>query len=654
MIVRMKKFFLFFPSGKEDEFLREIQKLRIVEIHRLPSDFGFQEYLKKSIPAEEKLRKVEFLLDLIKRIEGKKPEGKILLTKRQEEEIVKKFPLDEIYERFMELDKILNKNREYLDKIKGKIEELKEFSNLDIPPATIYKLKNFSHIFFSANRNQEKKLEKLAEDYSLEKIKEDKGKSFYIILFPKEEKEKVEKYLAGINVKIYTIKPYHKKIDEILEKLERIKENTEKEIRRIENEISKVTEWKNQLLVISDHIQTEIERYKTIEKISSTNFLSGFSGWIKEKEIERFKRIVEEKIPESYLVFQDPEEDEEVPVALENSPLIQPFEVVTDLYGRPVYKGIDPTGPLTPFFLICFAFCLTDAGYGLLLILLYFILSKRFRYYPAVLKFLKLLFYSGIATFIIGAFTGGWFGNTVERMPEGFLIKKILEKITILNPLESGQKATLFLALALLIGYIQILWGVFLKFFHSVKTYSFKKSQEPFSVLLLHILFPVIILMFIKMKNNIFSFLLPKFLITLFILNLLYLMYLKASTQKEIMLKIFWAFYGVYTIFAGNLLGDILSYSRLFGLGLTTAVLALVVDEMVFLVRNIPYLGFIIAGVVFIIGHFGNLVINLLGGYVHTSRLQYLEFFTKFFEGGGRPFIPFGEVRNHTILSVEK
>jgi len=130
-------------------------------------------------------------------------------------------------------------------------------------------------------------------------------------------------------------------------------------------------------------------------------------------------------------------------------------------------------------------------------------------------------------------------------------------------------------------------------------------------------------------------------------------MYLKASSQKEIMLKLFWAFYGVYSIFAGNFLGDILSYSRLFGLGLTTAVLALVVDEMVFLAKNIPYFGLIIAGIIFIIGHFGNLVINLLGGYVHTSRLQYLEFFTKFFEGGGRPFSPFGEVRNYTVM-IEK
>ena len=93
-----------------------------------------------------------------------------------------------------------------------------------------------------------------------------------------------------------------------------------------------------------------------------------------------------------------------------------------------------------------------------------------------------------------------------------------------------------------------------------------------------------------------------------------------------------------------------MSYSRLFGLGLTTGVLALVVNEMVFMAKGIPFAGIIIASIIFIIGHFGNLAINLLGGYVHTSRLQYLEFFTKFFEGGGKPFSPLREARHYTYL----
>jgi V/A-type H+/Na+-transporting ATPase subunit I len=128
----------------------------------------------------------------------------------------------------------------------------------------------------------------------------------------------------------------------------------------------------------------------------------------------------------------------------------------------------------------------------------------------------------------------------------------------------------------------------------------------------------------------------------------------KAREQKGLVMKAFWAFYGGYNVIASNLLGDVLSYSRLFGLGLTTAVLGLVVNELVFMSTGIPYIGYLLGGFIFIIGHTGNLAINLLGGYVHTSRLQYLEFFTKFFESGGRPFNPFREVRNYTYIEPTK
>ncbi|MCM8777920.1 MAG: V-type ATP synthase subunit I, partial [Candidatus Omnitrophica bacterium] len=131
------------------------------------------------------------------------------------------------------------------------------------------------------------------------------------------------------------------------------------------------------------------------------------------------------------------------------------------------------------------------------------------------------------------------------------------------------------------------------------------------------------------------------------------LMILKGMSQKGFFMKFFWAFYGAYNVIAGNLLGDVLSYSRLFGLGLTTAVLGLVVNEMVFMSKGIPFAGYIIAVLLFIFGHLANLGINLLGGYVHTSRLQYLEFFTKFFEGGGRPFSPLKEPRQYTYLKPE-
>jgi V/A-type H+-transporting ATPase subunit I len=163
----------------------------------------------------------------------------------------------------------------------------------------------------------------------------------------------------------------------------------------------------------------------------------------------------------------------------------------------------------------------------------------------------------------------------------------------------------------------------------------------------------LIISVVFKKQDNPLSLYLIYVSVFLLISAFLFLMLIKAKEQKGIVMKLFWAFYGAYNVIAGNLLGDILSYSRLFGLGLTTAVLGLVVNEMAFMSKGIPYAGYIIAVILLIVGHIGNLAINLLGSYVHTSRLQYLEFFTKFFESGGRQFRPFSPIRKYTYISKD-
>ncbi|MCM8803773.1 MAG: hypothetical protein NC833_00770, partial [Candidatus Omnitrophica bacterium] len=330
----------------------------------------------------------------------------------------------------------------------------------------------------------------------------------------------------------------------------------------------------------------------------------------------------------------------------ENSKLIEPFEVVTDLYGRPIYKNIDPTGPLSIFFAISFGFCLTDAGYGILLIIISSLLMRKFRFLPNFIKFLRLLLICGISTLIIGALTGGWFGDILYKLPDNLSIIKFLKKFVVLNPLESGDKSILFLSLALGFGYIQIIWGLILNLYTQLKRFPLKYCGEAISLLLIQIIVGIIIVGYLKTK------ILLKIPLYILLLCFLYFMIEKARAQKEFILKGFWAIYGTYSVIAGNILGDVLSYSRLFGLGLTTSVLALVVNQMVLMVKNIPFIGVFISIIIFILGHIGNLMINLLGSYVHSSRLQYLEFFTKFFEGGGRVFKPFKEIRIYTFKKV--
>ena len=643
MIARMKKFYLFFASG-EEKVLREMQKTGIVEIQTLPEDFGFKISRQKETEVEEKLKKIDFLKSLIQ-----KTPNKILISEEEEQKTIGEFPLEETFNKFNSLQSLLKKKEKTDKRIKSLLSEIFPFENLEIAPASLHQMKRFSFFFFLIEEKNIKDLEQLKK-YPLEEIKVEKKQRLFLVLFPENEREYVEKILKNLNVKFRTIRPFRKKIPYVIKKLTAISEKNQQEKEILENKLKEVSVLKNEIFVLSDYLKTYRHYIHTKKNfLSSSRYIKGFSGWIKEKNIPYLKNLLKKSAPGNYLFVRDPEEGEETPVALENSPLIQPFEVVTDLYGKPVYKGLDPTTPLSLFFILAFAFCLTDAGYGIILIVLSLLFMKKFKFFPTPARALKLLLYCGIATVIAGSITGGWFGDLPQRMPANFAITRFFKKIEVINPLESGEKALILLKCSLIFGYIQLLWGLFLNLFHSLKQFGLKKAREALVLFSIQILAGLIILAFLGVKKIGLPLFTVKILGGLLILNFLYLAFLKSREQKEIMLKIFWFIYGPYGVIADNLLGHPLSYSRLFGLGLTTAVLGLVINEMVHFTKQIPYIGFIAAGVVFIIGHLGNLAINLLGAYVHTSRLQYLEFFSKFFESGGKPFSPFSEVREYTV-----
>ncbi|HOL21242.1 MAG TPA: hypothetical protein PLQ41_00100 [bacterium] len=645
MIARMKKFYLFF-TGDPSDFLMELQKEGCAEINRLPEMFGFGHTLLTRENTEEIIRKVEFLKNTLKKVEGKTFSGKIILTEKEEEDIIRNFPLDEIYEKFFQITEEIERRKKIGEKISGIKKELFLIKDLTVIPRDLFSMKHFSFCFFQLTKKQ-KKPDSIS-GFKVEKIREDEKGILFLVIFPLDKQQEIINRLKEIKGTVLHIRRWNRLPSEILNKIEALEEKNVKAIERLENQLKEISSLKYRILVFYDYVHSFSQYLRATETTGISRFVKGFQGWIKENDIPRMKALLRKNLPDGYLYISDPETGDEIPIALENKSIIEPFEVVTDLYGRPVYKNVDPTPHLSIFFILSFAFCITDAAYGIILMLLSIVFMKKFRYTPGIVKFFRLILYSSIATIFMGAITGSWFGNILSRLPSGSLPVKSLNKLIILNPLEGGNQTFLFLGWALALGYIQILWGLCLNLANSIRYYGLKKSGEPFTLLTIQVLVALIIISFITSRKELIF---P--LSSLLFLSLISLMILKGLTQKGFM-RVFWAFYGAYNVIASNLLGDVLSYSRLFGLGLTTAVLALVVNEMVFMSKGIPFIGYIIAGILFIFGHLANLGINLLGGYVHTSRLQYLEFFTKFFESGGRPFSPLKEARQFTYLNKEK
>jgi len=267
-------------------------------------------------------------------------------------------------------------------------------------------------------------------------------------------------------------------------------------------------------------------------------------------------------------------------------------------------------------------------------ILSYFALVK-FKFEGMTKKFFGLFFLGGISTFLTGAIMGSWMGDAVSYLPESMQSIRIFleDKVTLLNPIENPMP---LLIISLILGVIQIYTGFIIKFLVNIKEKKITTGlmdQGSWLLLISGIIFYIItvaIPSFSKMK-----------IISNYIIyaGLLALVLTQGRRNKGFILKIAGGVISLYDLI--GYFSDILSYSRLFALGLSTAVLAVVVNNFVMLFKDIPFLGIILATLVFIIGHVFNMVISGMGAFIHSTRLQYVEFFTKFYEGGGSTFKPF-------------
>ncbi|MCM8756944.1 MAG: hypothetical protein NC823_00495 [Candidatus Omnitrophica bacterium] len=639
MVEPMRRFYLFW-TGQAETLLRELQKASLVEIEELPAELGFSLGQARTGESGASLEKLE----TIRKVIGENGSGKVVLTREEEERVVKETPLEVIArlaDQFRQKEELLTRREKKLMEMD---QELQVIEKLDLPPAELLNLKGFAGRFYTL---PEDKLETLAEKIEVvfEVLQRSRKKVVIAVILPTQEIETKERQLISLGASPLSVTRYHRRPNLIRKRVQFLLNQVRKEKEHLLTEREKLASWREKVLVLTDWYRSQDITNQGVSLIGRSKFVQGMAGWVPESALKDFERLASKFLPEHCLVTRLPLPEEKPPVKLANPPLITPFEVVTDLYGRPAYGGIDPTGPLSFFFALCFAYCLTDAAYGLILAALSFFLARRFRYQPSLRKFFHLFFISGLVTTGLGTVTGGWFGDLLVRLPASSLIGNFLKKLVLLNPLGGSKETFLFLGIALALGYIQIVWGLLINLWKS--HHSLRSLGEASLLLLIQLLVPAAGLALFLFK---WGAPVVIFLVVGLGLCFLGLALLKAAEQKEFMLKLFWAFYAPYNVIAGNLLGDPLSYCRLFGLGLTTGLLALAVNEIVFLARGVPYVGFLLAGVIFLTGHLANLAINLLGSYVHSSRLQYLEFFSKFFEGGGRVFQPFNEGRKHTIL----
>jgi len=393
-----------------------------------------------------------------------------------------------------------------------------------------------------------------------------------------------------------------------------------------------------------DYYYLELAKLDALAKTSGTRSSFVMEAWVPLSAEDVTLNKIKEVAPTALVLTTDPKEGETVPSYTRNGKVVGAFgENITALFGHPKYGGLDPNPFVALFYFIFFGFMLSDAGYGILMTIACFVFLIVKKPVKRSGSFLLMFGLCGISTILWGAFFGGWFGIEAQFL-EANAFGRFLLHFKVLDPL-NGSQALIMFGLALGLGAVQIAVGFFLNGYSKMKTSPLDGIFNDFSWVIIFIGLAVYL-----------AGMLPAFAAaakfgTYIALAGVAMLLIGGAIGKKNPLKMFMGafknIYGVVGVFS-----DILSYARLFGLGLTTGVIAMVLNKIAMIVVDmLPGVGYVFAIIILAVGHAFNIFINLLGAYVHNSRLQYVEFFSKFYSGEGHAFNPLGGKTKYVFLS---
>lgn len=558
---------------------------------------------------------------------------------------------DEIMDKIsviINLQKEISAKQNDILKLKANIEAVKPWLNMDVPGATTGTEKTaFIYGSFPGNITQEQLYQQIQSNEKFPKASDvrifysDKNQTCVAGFCMKKDEKQFEEALRQMDFSRPSL--IMRSIPEVS------KEKWTKRIAEFENsidnrieELRQLAEDREDIQLAADYFNSRAEKYDVLGRILQTKHVFIITGYIPKKEFEKLKETLTDK----FTVMIEAEEisaKEQPPVLLENNAFARPVEGVVESFGLPKKGEFDPSTIMAVFYYILFGMMLSDAAYGLIIFLACFIAIKKFpRMGDSLNKSLHMFMYCGISTTIWGVLFGGFFGDAITVVSNVFFHKNIELKALWFVPLNDPMRLLMY---SMVIGIIHMFLGL------GIKGYMLLKDNKIvdficdvllwYSLLigLILLLLPTDLFASISQMTFVFPVWLTILSKALTIIGLVGLLLMSGRRKgNKWAIRIALGAYDIYNV--TGWLSDLLSYSRLLALGLATGVIASVVNSMGSMIGDGP-VGIIVFIIVFIVGHTLNLAINLLGAYVHTNRLQYVEFFGKFYEGGGRAFNPF-------------
>lgn len=417
-----------------------------------------------------------------------------------------------------------------------------------------------------------------------------------------------------------------------------------KAIEDLEKQIADYAGSRQELRLISDYYRIRAEKYEILGQLPQTENTFALSGYVPAYLADSVVREFSEKF-DAAVELEEIKEEEQPPVLLKNNKFSESVEGVLASFGLPGKGEMDPTFFTSVFYVFLFGLMLSDAAYGLIVALICGVVLMKFpRMAEGLRKSIQLFFWCGLSTLVWGILFGGYFGDAIDVIARTFFGYEgegsIIPALWFV-PLNEPMKMLLY---SMLFGVIHLFTGLALKGYCCIRDGRYLDAVCDcglwFCLLigLIGMLLPTDIFAGIAGMQIVFPPALNAGAKGLAILGAVGILLMSGRSNKNFGVRIALGAYDLYNI--TGWLSDVLSYSRLLALGLATGVMATVFNSMASMGGK-SVVGVILFIVVFLIGHIFNMAINLLGAYVHTCRLQYVEFYGKFYEGGGKAFDPF-------------
>ena len=644
-IVKMSKFDLVVFAEQRAKVLKKLQKFKEVnfvdiELHEENGELskdaveGVTKYINNEelTHIDERLYQLSNAISLIKKYDERKTRLRDVIHGNEN------YTFDELAKKALSYDwkKVsseLNKIGTQYSQIKSEIskkymryDEIDLWERLDVNPKELKNLKKVNTFLGTVPIKLKGTfidgISKLDKTY-YEELKIVKDEVYYLVISSIDESEK-EKLAEVFRNSSFTVENLD--IDAVPQDykngLQKEISELKKEKRRLKAQIKTYSEDLTDLQAVYEYMQNKKLRIVESEKLAQTENTILIKGWIPTEKVSEFEKVVKDEAGDNYyLTFTDADRDDAtVPIKLKNGKVASTFENLTGMYAYPRYNEIDPTPLFTPFYILFFGMMGADVGYGLVLLLATMFVLKVVNLSSQMRKSIKFFFYLSFSVIFWGLLYGSYFGATIPGM------WRLVDPASQYNDLLIGS---------IVFGVVHIFVGLAIKAYMLIR--DGKSLEAVYDVLFWYMaLIGGMLFLIFKLMN--LSAVVANVSMWVMIAGMAGIVLTGGREAKGVGAKLGGGLYSLYGI--SSYVGDFVSYSRLMALGLSGGFIASAINMIAGMIGG-NWFGMIFIPVILIAGHLFNMFLSFLGAYVHTSRLMYVEYFGKFYEGGGKPFKDF-------------